>query len=119
MAKKKDKQAKVNGAKAAKLPKHVAGFKVPKDLRKSGAKLIEAANSPVGRQVLAAGMTALAAAAAARSKPVREAAANAAETTADTAKVATDAGMTQAGEIVDALANAAGAALLKMFEKKA
>jgi hypothetical protein len=50
--------------KAAKLPKKIAGQKVPKSVRKAGGKLIEAANSVAGRELIAAGLSLAAAAAA-------------------------------------------------------
>ena len=40
-----------------KIPKKVAGVKVPKKLRKQGNALIEKANSPAGRDAIAAGLT--------------------------------------------------------------
>lgn len=39
-----------------KIPKKVAGMKVPKKLRKQGKKLIAKANSPEGREAIAAGL---------------------------------------------------------------
>jgi len=46
-----------NGAKPkVKIPKEIAGFKVPKELRKKGEALIERANSPEGRQAIASGL---------------------------------------------------------------
>jgi hypothetical protein len=39
-----------------KIPKEIAGFKVPKELRKKGEALIERANSPEGRQAIASGL---------------------------------------------------------------
>jgi hypothetical protein len=49
--------------KKAKLPKQVLGVKIPKELRKAGGALLEHANSPAGREVIAAGLTVAAAAA--------------------------------------------------------
>ncbi|WP_242097826.1 hypothetical protein [Sphingomonas sp. CROZ-RG-20F-R02-07] len=43
-------------AKTTKIPKRIAGVKLPKDLRKAGNALIERAQSPEGRQVLTAGL---------------------------------------------------------------
>lgn len=57
MAKTKAGTKKPDGAKAKmKIPKEIAGFKVPKDLRKKGEALIERANSPEGRQAIASGL---------------------------------------------------------------
>ena len=51
------KKSKTDGAKSKmKIPKEIAGFKVPKDLRKKGDALIEMANSPEGRQAIASGL---------------------------------------------------------------
>ncbi|MES2056636.1 MAG: hypothetical protein V4564_11925 [Pseudomonadota bacterium] len=105
---KKDKSAKT--AKAAKLPKRIAGIKVPKELRKSGAALLEKANSPIGREVIAAGITAVVAAAA-RSRAGSKVAAKAADPTTRAAQ----AGAQDAREIVDAI----GTVMQRLFEKKA
>jgi hypothetical protein len=54
---KKATKSKSDGAKSKmKIPKEIAGFKVPKDLRKKGDALIEKANSPEGRQAIASGL---------------------------------------------------------------
>lgn len=52
MGKKKDK---ANGA--AKIPKHIAGFKLPKEVRRKGEALIARAASPEGQAALAKGLT--------------------------------------------------------------
>ena len=56
----------------AKLPKRVGGVKLSKEIRKAGGKLLAKANSPLGRELIAAGLglaaTAAAAAAAEREK---------------------------------------------------
>jgi len=51
--------------KKAKIPKRVGGIKVPKELRKAGSKLVKVAASPVGRELIAAGLGMVAAAASA------------------------------------------------------
>lgn len=72
MAKKKDKKDKKadGGAKAqsdakakskAKLPKRIAGVKVPKELRASGGKLMEAVRNPLVMDLAAAALLAAAA----------------------------------------------------------
>ena len=48
-----------------KLPKRVAGVKIPKELRKGGDRLIAKANTPEGRAALAKGAAVVASAAAA------------------------------------------------------
>lgn len=71
MAKSKDKKGK-----AGKLPKQIAGVKVPKELRKSGAKVVDALSHPLLADFAAAAL--LAAAAALRDdEDVRKAAAKA------------------------------------------
>lgn len=116
---KKDKTAKAGAAaKATKLPKRIAGIKLPKELRKSGAALLEKANSPIGREVIAAGITAVVAAAA-RSQAGRKVASKAAETTAKTAAKTADVGAQEAKQIADAIGAAAGAVMQRLFEKKA
>jgi hypothetical protein len=52
--------------KKPKLKKTIAGIKVPKELRKKGAELLETASSPGGRELIATGIVALAGLAAAR-----------------------------------------------------
>ena len=50
-------KADKNGAKPkVKIPKEIAGLKIPKELRKKGEALIEKANSPEGRQAIASGL---------------------------------------------------------------
>lgn len=63
--------------KKAKLPKEVLGIRLPKELREAGGALLEKANSPQGREMLAAGLTmaaAAATAAVAKGRTKREAA---------------------------------------------
>ena len=57
----------------AKLPKRVGGVKLSKEIRKAGGKLLEKANSPLGRELIAAGLG-LAATAAAAEREKRKAA---------------------------------------------
>ncbi len=68
--------------KKAKLPKEVMGVKLPKEVRAIGGALLEKAQSPQGREMLAAGLTmaaAAASAAVAKGRAKREAAAAAPE----------------------------------------
>ncbi|BCA64099.1 hypothetical protein HMP09_3333 [Sphingomonas sp. HMP9] len=59
-------------AKTIKIPKTIGGVKLPKELRKTGNALLEKANSPEGRQVIASGMAMFATAAmAARSQAAK------------------------------------------------
>lgn len=43
--------------KSPKLPKTIGGVKIPKELRKAGGALLAKADSPAGREMLAAGLT--------------------------------------------------------------
>ncbi len=68
--------------KKVKLPKEVMGVKLPKEVRAIGGALLEKAQSPQGREMLAAGLTmaaAAASAAVAKGRAKREAAAAAPE----------------------------------------
>ena len=59
----------------AKLPKRVGGVKLSKEIRKAGGKLLAKANSPLGRELIAAGLgLAATAAAAAAEREKRKAA---------------------------------------------
>lgn len=60
MAKKKDKKDKKNAG-AAKLPKRIAGVKVPKELRAPGGKLMEVVRNPLVMDLAAAALAAAAA----------------------------------------------------------
>lgn len=53
---KKDKGGKVKTA-GTKIPKQIAGFKLPKDVRKTGEALIAQAKSPAGQAMFAKGLT--------------------------------------------------------------
>lgn len=57
----KEKKKSGKSAKAAKLPKTVAGIELPKELRKQGGKLLELARNPLVADLVAAGLVALAA----------------------------------------------------------
>lgn len=50
-----------------KLPKQIAGVRLPKQVRKSGGKLLAWATTPGGQRAIAAGLTSIVAAAGARS----------------------------------------------------
>jgi hypothetical protein len=124
-------------AKTIKIPKTIGGVKIPKDLRKKGNALLEKANSPEGRQVIASGMAMMATAAlAARSQAAKAApeakaapspAADAAQ--ADPAKGAAKNGPKACGEtgtqntqnidqMLDAIGTAAETALKRVFRGK-
>jgi hypothetical protein len=95
----------------AKLPKKIAGVKIPKKLRKSGNKLIEVANTPAGRELLAAGLVAAgtALARAQKRRPPIEAA------TAEPEIDPAERGAQMAGQIGAAMGAAANAALDRLF----
>lgn len=57
---------KKGAKKGMKIPKEIAGIKVPKKLRKKGEAIIDAAQSPIGREVMLSGLAAFASAAVAR-----------------------------------------------------
>lgn len=57
---KKGKKAKKASGGAAKLPKQIAGVKVPKDLRAPAGKLVEALKNPLVMDLAAAAMIAAA-----------------------------------------------------------
>jgi len=97
--------------KNAKLPKTVAGVKIPKKVRKSGNKLIEAVGTPMGRELLAAGLVAAGAALAKAQKERRQTEPAAAEPRIDAA----ERGAQMAGQIGAALGAAANAALDRVF----
>jgi hypothetical protein len=52
-------------AKTTKIPKRIAGVKLPKELRRMGNAAIEKAQTPQGREMIAAGLSIAAAAASA------------------------------------------------------
>jgi len=58
--------------KTKKLPKRIGGVKLTKELRKAGGKLLEKANSPMGRELIAVGLSMAAAAASKAAKRERE-----------------------------------------------
>jgi hypothetical protein len=55
------KGGKAKAADATKLPKRIAGVKVPKELRQSGGKLLEAVSHPLVMDIAAAALMAAAA----------------------------------------------------------
>ncbi len=72
MAKKDKKESKTAKPKKGKLPKEIAGIKIPKELRKTGEALIATANSPAGRSMLISGATAVMATMAARMRTANQ-----------------------------------------------
>lgn len=96
--------------KNAKLPKKIAGVKISKKVRKTGNKLIEAAGTPVGRELPAAGLVAAGTALAKAQRDRRQSEA-ASEPKIDPA----ERGAQMAGQIGAALGAAANAALDRVF----
>ena len=107
MGKKKKKDGK-----GGKLPKHIAGVKVPKQLREPGGKLLEAISNPVVVDMAAAAL--LAAAAKLREAPPRPRASGATASTGNQEKPKDEAG-SNLGTI---LAAAAVDGLRKIAETK-
>lgn len=90
-----------------KIPKHIAGVKIPKALRDSGKAAIKLAQNPMARELLSAGLVAAASAVALKSQAKRGGASGmngAAKGTDDMA------------DIGAALAGAAGAAAQRFFK---
>jgi len=99
MAKSKSKSK----SKSSGLPKTIAGVRIPKRLRKSGASLAAFLDSPLGREVAAAALTAMAAVFAGRNRQVRE---QVRETAGDAGHAAVQAGA-GAGTLMRDMAEAA------------
>lgn len=97
--------------KNAKLPKKIAGVKIPKKLRKSGGKLIEVASTPAGRELIAAGLVAAGSALAAKAQRARRSSDNAPADRVDPA----ERGAQMAGQIGATLGAAANAALDRLL----
>jgi len=91
--------------KAKKLPKSIAGVKISKKVRKQGGELLAKVNTPLGRELLAAGLVAAGAAMAKREETRKAAAGLIGDTEDAAAKGARVA--SQIGGIVGAAANAA------------
>ena len=101
--------------KNAKLPKKIAGVKIPKKLRKSGGKLLDVANTPAGRELLAAGLVAAGTAIAAKAqKAARRPDGNGSAEHVDPA----ERGAQVAGQIGAAVSAAANAAFERLFGKE-
>lgn len=102
---------------AKKIPKRIAGVKIPKGLRDSGNAAVKLAQSPMARELLSAGLAAAAAAVAANTrarKAAEQSGEDAARGFADVANAATR----SAGEIKTALVEAAGVAAQQFFSGK-
>ena len=87
---------------AKKLPKRIAGVKIPKKLRKRGGKFYAVLSSPIVAHIVAAGLLA-AADAVSKQKPVKKAGKKAKHAAAD----ATEAAESSATNVIDFIAFAA------------
>ncbi len=112
-----------------KLPKRIAGVKIPKELRAAGGALLEKADSPAGREMLAAGLamlaTGAAAAATAAAQKHRAAPRAGVAPTPPVPPEAPDApsrpgepGLGDPQALADAIGNAADAVLTRLFGAK-
>ena len=110
--------AKKAGAKKGRLPKQVMGVKIPKDLRKAGDQLLEKANTPAGREVIAGALTMAAAAATAAVARGREKRAAAAPDEDAGAKAQGTQRAPDPQAFADAVGQAAEMALGKFFGKR-
>ncbi|TPG21032.1 hypothetical protein EAH87_06730 [Sphingomonas koreensis] len=97
-------------SKTTKLPKTIGGVKIPKQVRKSGGELLAKVNSPLGRELLAAGLVA-AGAALAKKDAVRGATGEAMTGAVDAQEV----GARMAAQIGGVVGAAANAALDRIF----
>ena len=100
-------------AKAAKIPKKIAGVKVPKDLRQAGGMLFRIAQDPHAREVALAALTAALAARKDNRNAARKAVAETGEATEKVGKAAA-----WLGPALTAAAVEAGRLLLDTYEGK-
>lgn len=114
MGKKKKAEAKASKAKATKIPKQIAGVKIPKSLRDGGKAAVKLAQNPVARELLSAGLMAAATAVAANSR-ARAAAANGGRDAADAVNDIATTASDNAAKIGMALVGAAGSAAQRFF----
>ena len=118
MAKKKGADAKADKPKSkTKIPKQIAGVKIPKTLRDSGKAAMKLAQNPVARELLSAGLVAAAAAVAANSR-ARKAAIDGGRDAADAVTGAATTASSSAAMIGAALVDAAGTAAERFFKVK-
>lgn len=115
MAKDKSKRG---GKSGMKIPKEIAGVRIPKALRDSGKVALKLAQTPAARELLSAGLLAAAAAVSAKSRSRNAGAAattDPAANLADVANMAAD----NAGKIGAAFVSAASEAAQRFFAKDA
>lgn len=120
MSKKKDKAGKAH--EGARIPKHVAGIKLPKEVRRKGEALIAQATSPAGQAAIAKGLTmaaGLASAAAARSAQKANATPAPGESAEGAARPApSPAAPLDPAKVVEAVQTVADAVLGRLFGAK-
>jgi hypothetical protein len=97
---------KAKKSKGGKLPKTLAGVRIPRALRSAGPALVEFAQSDLGRMVIASALTA-AADTLARSRPGAAALARTGEAASDAGAGARDAAGAAAGLVAGVVAEAA------------
>lgn len=118
MAKNKGTDAKADKPKSkTKIPKQIAGVKIPKTLRDSGKAAMKLAQNPVARELLSAGLVAAAAAVAANSR-ARKAAMDGGRDAADAVTGAAATATSSAAMIGAALVEAAGTAAERFLSGK-
>jgi len=113
--------------KTPKLPKTIGGVKIPKELRKTGGALLAKANSPAGREMMAAGLTmaatglaaAATAAAARQSAKPRTGAPPKPPMPPSQPRQPGEPGVADPQAFADAIGDAVDAALARVFGKKA
>lgn len=105
--------------KKGKLPKRVAGVKIPKQWRKGGEALIAQAQSPEGRAAIAKGVSVVAGAAAAMAQAAAaKNPATAKQPAAETDQKPAQPGTGNPDALADAIGAAADAVLGRLFAKK-
>jgi len=118
MAKKNGADAKADKPKSkTKIPKQIAGVKIPKTLRDSGKAAMKLAQNPVARELLSAGLVAAAAAVSANSR-ARKAAVDGGREAADAVSGAATTASSSAAMIGAALVDAAGTAAERFLGAK-
>lgn len=113
MGKKKQAEGK-SKAKKTKIPKEIAGVRIPKTLRDSGKAAVKLAQNPIARELLSAGLAAAATAIAANTR-ARKAAADGGAGVAGAVNEAASAASDGAAKVGAAILDAAGDAAQRFF----
>jgi hypothetical protein len=103
-----------------KLPKRLAGVKIPKELRKGGERLLASAQTPEGRAAIARGAAVVASAAAAMAHAANRPAANRSVVTepARAPSETPDAGAANTDALGDAIGAGVEAVLGRLFTRR-